>query len=68
MGSVPTTPTAARLERWAWVLIYGGLLVLVLGLAVERFDDPLGWSLVVGGGVATLAGVLLIVWRSRLPS
>ncbi|MBI5257478.1 MAG: hypothetical protein HY855_13340 [Burkholderiales bacterium] len=59
---------AQRLERWTWVLIYGGLLTLVLGLAVERVDSPLGWSLVVGGGAATLAGVLLIVLRSRIKS
>lgn len=53
-------------ETLAWVLIYGGLLVASLGLFVQRAHDPLGWSLAVLGGLATVAGVVLVVVRSRM--
>ena len=61
-----TTHTLQRLHKLIWVLIYGGLLTLVLGLATERSDAALGWSLVLGGGLAAAAGVVLITVRSRL--
>jgi hypothetical protein len=54
------------LETLAWVLIYGGLLVASLGLFVQRAHDPLGWSLVVVGGLVAAAGVVLVVVRSRM--
>jgi hypothetical protein len=57
-----------RLEVLIWVLIYGGLLAVCLGLFVQRGNDPLGWSIVVGGGVASAIGVLLIWVRSRRPN
>lgn len=57
----------ARLETLVWVLIYGGLLLVGLGLAVQQRAGLLGWSLVAGGGVLALAGVVLIVVRARLP-
>jgi hypothetical protein len=53
-------------EALAWVLLYGGLLLLVLGLAFERADATLGWSLVIAGGVVALAGVVLIGVRARM--
>lgn len=59
--------TPARLETLVWVLIYGGLLLVGLGLAVQQRAGLLGWSLVAGGGVLALAGVVLIVVRARLP-
>ena len=37
--------TLQRLHKLIWVLIYGGLLTLVLGLATGRSDAALGWSL-----------------------
>lgn len=60
-----TTVTNRRLEALAWVLIYGGLLSLCLGLFVQRASAPLGAALLAAGGLATLAGVLLIWLRSR---
>ena len=54
------------LEALVWVLIYGGLLLAVLGLAVQRADDPLGWSMVVAGALAAGVGVVLIWIRSRM--
>ncbi len=65
-GSTTPSKTIARLQTLIWVLIYGGLLTLVLGLSVQRTHDPLGWSLVVGGGVLAAIGFALIYVRSRL--
>ena len=56
----------ARLEALIWVLIYGGLLALVLGLSLERWDEAVGLALEVGGGVVAAAGVVLIYVRSRM--
>jgi hypothetical protein len=53
------------LEKWAWVLLYGGLFGVVLGLFVQPADLPLGAALMVAGGVAAAAGVWMIWWRSR---
>ena len=54
------------MQHLIWVLIYGGLLTLVLGLSVARTDGTLGWSMVIGGGCVALLGVVLIYIRSRL--
>ncbi len=56
------------LDTLIWVLIYGGLVVLGLGLAVQRSDAALGWGLVVAGGVIAVVGVLLVVVRARMKS
>ena len=58
--------TLARLDTLIWVLIFGGLLTLVLGLAVARADTTLGWILGLTGGVLAVVGGGLIVVRSRL--
>ncbi len=55
-----------RVQQLVWVLIYGGLLSVVLGLSVQRTDDALGWSLVIGGALVALVGVVLILVRARL--
>ncbi|MGH8822200.1 MAG: hypothetical protein ACREWJ_13045 [Rhodoferax sp.] len=64
-GSTPPR-CIVRLQALIWVLIYGGLLTLVLGLSAKRTDDRLGWSLVAGGGLVAAIGVALIYVRSRL--
>lgn len=56
----------ARIQTMVWVLIYAGLLCLVLGLAVQRVDPALGWSMVGTGGILAAVGVLLIYIRSLL--
>lgn len=61
-----TTTDLTRLERATWVLIYAGLLGLVLGLFAQRSQPVLGWSFVIGGGLAAVLGVLLIFVRSRM--
>jgi hypothetical protein len=57
---------AQTVETLVWVLIYGGLLLALLGLAVQRADDLLGWSMVVAGALAAGLGVALIWIRSRM--
>lgn len=61
--------TIAFVERLAWVLIYGGLFAVVLGIATARTGEESmvwGYSLLSVGGVATVAGVVLIWVRSRM--
>lgn len=58
--------TLARLDALTWTLIYGGLFAIVLGLATGNAHLVAGWSLGVVGGCAVVAGVVLIVVRSRL--
>jgi hypothetical protein len=55
-----------RLQTLIWVLVYGGLLTLVLGLATYRFDEPTGIVLIVVGGILAAVGFALIYVRSRL--
>ncbi len=58
----------ARLEKWIWILIYGGLFVMILGIATGRTDAALGWAIAVPGAVVAAVGFVLIYVRSRLPN
>ena len=58
--------TSKRLHTAIWVLVYGGLLTLVLGLSVQRSDDDLGWSMVAAGLVVALMGFALVFVRARM--
>ena len=58
--------TLAWIERLVWILIYGGLIALVLGLATRAAEPVFGWSMIAAGAVAALAGAVLIWVRSRL--
>ena len=58
--------TSKRLHTAIWVLVYGGLLTLVLGLSVQRSDDDLGWSMVAAGLVVALLGFALVCVRARM--
>jgi hypothetical protein len=55
-----------RVERWAWILIYGGLLALVLGMFLERQDRLLGDTFQIAGTGTAVAGAVLIWVRSRM--
>jgi hypothetical protein len=55
-----------RLQALIWVLIYGGLLTLVVGLSLGRYDPIAGRACVVVGGVLAAVGALLILLRARL--
>lgn len=62
-----TTPkNLKRLQALVWILVYGGLLTLVLGLATARYDADLGACLSTGGGIVAALGVVLIFVRARL--
>jgi len=64
---MPSARTLARLDALAWALIYGGLFMLVLGIASHGETAIGGWSLSVLGTVAAIAGVVTIIVRARLP-
>jgi hypothetical protein len=55
-----------RTDLAIWFLIYGGMIIVMLGLFVGARDAALGWTLGGVGGVAALAGVVLVWVRSRL--
>ena len=56
----------AALEKWTWILIYGGLFLLILGIATGRANEAVGWSVGVPGAALAAVGVVLIYVRSRL--
>lgn len=58
----------STVETLVWVLIYAGLLGVGLGLAVQRYVEPLGWGIAVVGGVVAICGIVLIYVRSRMKS
>ena len=55
-----------RIEVLVWVLIYGGLLVCGIGIALSRGGHGYGWGFVTVGMAAAVVGVLLVWWRSRI--
>ncbi len=56
----------ARIETAIWVLIYGGLLAVVVGLFMARRQDGGSTLLIVGGAVLVVIGAGLVYVRSRL--
>ena len=56
----------ARIETAIWVLIYGGLLTVVVGLFMARRQDGGSTLLIVGGAVLVVIGAGLVYVRSRL--
>ena len=56
----------STVEALVWVLVYGGLLLLCLGLFGGRSDGVLGWLLGLAGAVLAATGVALIYVRSRM--
>ena len=58
--------TLARIDTLIWVLIFGGLFTLVLGIASHDETRIGGWSLSVLGSIATAVGVVLIFVRARM--
>jgi len=55
-----------RIETWVWILVYGGLIVVGLGLAVQRSDASLGWGIASIGGALIVGGAVLVWLRSRI--
>jgi hypothetical protein len=58
---------AKTMERWAWVLIFGGMLLGSLGIFMLRAGAAAGWALAALAASAVVAGALLIFLRSRMP-
>ncbi len=58
------------LEAWAWVLIYAGLLLVMLGFFVQGGAGPGngggGWLKVLGA-LVVVPGVVMILIRARRP-
>ena len=61
-----TNRRLARLETLIWILIYGGLLMLVVGLYMGRLEEGSGADLAIVGVAVALVGVVLVYVRSRL--
>jgi len=61
-----TPRTLARMDAATWTLIYGGLFGIVLGIVTGGAHLVAGWSLGVLGAIAVVAGIVLIIVRSRL--
>jgi len=58
---------SVTVEVWVWVLIYGGLVTVGVGVFVLRGGAPaLGWTLVALGTVATVAGAALLAVRAGM--
>jgi len=57
--------SVGRLDTLIWALIYGGLVVLTVGLALHRTAPAFALGVIVLGTLLAVAGVLLIVVRSR---
>ncbi len=54
------------IDRWSWMLIYGGMLALALGWFYRTYQPEAGWTLMVAGTAAFGVGVVLIFVRSRM--
>ena len=61
------TTLAQRIGTLVWVLIFGGLFVVAIGIALERSGESYGWSFIGAGGVAIVVGFVLVWVRSRMP-
>jgi hypothetical protein len=63
---MPSGLTLKRLQNLVWILIYGGLLLLVLSLFLPPQERITAAILQVAGVLGVLFGVVLIYVRSRL--
>jgi membrane protein DedA with SNARE-associated domain len=58
--------SANRVDTWVWALVYGGMVLLGLGVAVQRSDASLGWGIAALGVMLVVIGIALIWVRSRM--
>ena len=56
----------STVDTLIWVLVYGGLIGVGLGLSVQRSDVVLGYGVAIVGGVVAVVGFALIYVRSRM--
>jgi formate hydrogenlyase subunit 3/multisubunit Na+/H+ antiporter MnhD subunit len=57
---------ASLVEKLVWVYVYAGMILLGLGLAVQRSDATIGWTIAVIGSVSIFIGIVLVWVRSRM--
>jgi hypothetical protein len=55
-----------KLYNLTWPLIFGGALVLMLGVSTVSADPSIGWPIVITGVALLALGVLAIYLRSRI--
>ena len=55
-----------RVQQWTWPLIFVGIVLLALGLMVQRSDAALGWGIAAPGIALIVIGIVLIWVRSRM--
>ena len=58
--------TVRRIQKWSWILIYVGIVLLALGLSVQLRDAALGWGIAAPGIALIVVGIVLIWVRSRM--
>ena len=58
--------TLARVESLTWILIFGGMFTVVLGIVTGDVHFKTGWSFGVLGGIAVAVGIALVYVRSRM--
>ena len=58
--------TATRIDTWIWIFVYGGLVVLGVGLTIQRGDDAFGGIIAAAGALLIAVGALLVWIRSRI--
>jgi hypothetical protein len=56
-----------RIGTLIWVLIFGGLFVVGIGIALERSGESYGWNVIAAGALAIVVGCVLVWVRSRIP-
>ena len=52
-------------DKLTWVLIFGGMFSITLGLSMLQSGGALGWMFAAAGAVAVAVGVVMIFVRSR---
>ncbi len=62
------TVKASTIDKFTWPLIYGGILLLLLGISTLSADASLGWTIVTVGTLLAVIGVFTIYLRSRIGS
>jgi hypothetical protein len=56
----------ARMHSLIWALIYGGLLTLIVAYFTSPQDPGLAIGMSFVGGIAVVAGIVLLFYRSTI--
>ena len=59
-------PSIRRVAALTWVLIFGGMLALALGLVLRRSEPGLGGVIALASIACIVVGVVLVWVRSRM--